>query len=97
MLIVVNRLHVPAAAAPHLEQGFRHGAHMKDVPGCLGFELWRSTEGDEYQVVTRWQSQADYDTWRNSPAFGQAHQGANSGHMPQISSKLIKFEIVVGS
>lgn len=97
MLIVVNRLTVPAAAAPQLEQGFQHGTHMKDVPGCLGFELWRSVDGDEYQVVTRWQQEADYDAWRNSEAFRQSHRGAGGGNMSQINAKLIKYEIVVGS
>jgi heme-degrading monooxygenase HmoA len=53
LIIVVNHLQVPPEAAERVETGFRHASGMKEVPGCLGFEFWRSQDGGEYQVVTR--------------------------------------------
>ena len=42
MIVVINRLHVPADYASHLERAFGNTRRMDEVPGCLGFELLRS-------------------------------------------------------
>lgn len=94
MLIVVNRLKVPAGAGEHLEQGFRHASGMRDVAGCAGFELWRSEDGTEYEVVIRWQTRADFDAWRTSDAFRQAHRDTRGTE--QIESRLIVYEVALG-
>lgn len=94
MIIVVNRLKVPAGAGERVEQGFQHATGMRDVPGCAGFELWRSADGQEYQVVTRWNTQADFDNWRQSDAFRHAHRDTRG--MEQIESKILQYDIVIG-
>lgn len=95
MVVVVNRLRVPPQARERLEEGFHHASGMKDVPGCVGFELWRgSTEPGEYDVVTHWRSQADYDAWRASDAFRHAHRDTSG--MELNRSELLVYEVLIG-
>ena len=42
MIVVINRLHVPADYASHLERAFGNTHRMDAVSGCLGFELLRN-------------------------------------------------------
>jgi len=95
MIITVNRLKAPdATAAERIVQGFSHASGMKDVPGCAGFELWRSTDGLQFEVVTRWRSQADFDAWRTSDAFRHAHSDTRGTE--QVQSQLAVYEVVIG-
>ena len=77
MIVVINRLHVPADYASHLERAFGNTRRMDEVSGCLGFELLRSESGGEYLVVTRWDTRDSYEAWRASDAFQQAHARTN--------------------
>ena len=77
MIVVINRLHVPADYTSHLERAFGNTHRMDKVSGCLGFELLRNEAGGEYLVVTRWDTRAAYEDWRASDAFQQAHARAN--------------------
>jgi heme-degrading monooxygenase HmoA len=94
MIVFVNRLQVPEGMGDRLEQGFRHASGMKDVPGCLGFELWRSAGGREYEAVTRWRTREDFEAWRRSDAFRHAHR--NTRGMEEIESSLIEYEVLIG-
>lgn len=94
VIIVVNRLRVPSGAGERLEQGFRHAADMRSVPGCLGFELWRSPDGSEYQAVTRWESREAFEGWRQSEAFRHAHRDTRAGE--GVAAEVAEFEVVSG-
>jgi heme-degrading monooxygenase HmoA len=97
LFVVVNRLQVPdAETGAQLEERFRSaGGRAGDVPGRLGFEFWRNAEGREYLVVTRWRSEADFDAWRRSEAFRQAHR--DTGGSERVVSQLSRYEVVIAS
>lgn len=78
MIVVQNRLTVPAEYADHLERAFAgRSENMVKVPGFLGFDLLKRHEAGEYVVFTKWASRADFDRWVESDAFQKAHSGAN--------------------
>ncbi|MFD2371490.1 antibiotic biosynthesis monooxygenase family protein [Brevibacillus sp. GCM10020057] len=78
MYVSMNRLRVPADYQPHLERAFASGGEgMKEVPGFLEFLFLAPTEGDEYIVFTKWNSEEDFKKWTESEAFKRAHAGSN--------------------
>jgi heme oxygenase (staphylobilin-producing) len=94
VIVVINRLTVPAEYAAQLEGAFgSHSGGMKDVPGCKRFQLLRRSEGGEYLVLTEWQDRAAFEAWRQSDAFQRAHGGANP-HSP-VKSQLETYEIAL--
>lgn len=78
MYVSMNRLRVPADYASHLERAFGSGGErMKGVPGFLEFLFLAPSEGDEYVVFTKWESEADFQNWTQSEEFQRAHAGGN--------------------
>jgi heme-degrading monooxygenase HmoA len=91
MIAVVNRLRF-AGARPELEQGFLSAPGMDRIPGCIGFEFWRSEEPGEYLVISRWQDRAAFEEWTHSDAFRQAHRDTRSAEGG--SSELGVYEVL---
>jgi heme-degrading monooxygenase HmoA len=96
VFVVMNRLKVPADYRQHLEKAFgESGQRMKNVPGCLEYQFLVPTEGDEYIVYTKWESQTDYTNWTQSEAFKQAH--ARSNPNSPVASDLRTYEVKFSS
>jgi heme-degrading monooxygenase HmoA len=76
--VAINRITVETAEeADRIVEAFRHRAGKVDrQPGFLKFELWREEQGHEVMVLTHWQRKEDFQSWVDSPAFREAHQGA---------------------
>lgn len=81
-VVKINAITIPEGMGPELESRFaaRAGA-VENQPGFEEFMLLRPTAGDDrYFVVTRWESEAAFQDWRNGQSFATAHgQGAPSG------------------
>ena len=93
-VVKINAIAVPEGAGPVLERRFaaRHGS-VESAPGFLGFELLRPVAGDErYFVYTKWETEEDFQAWRNGPAM-EAHSGARAKPVATGSS-LLEFEVV---
>jgi heme-degrading monooxygenase HmoA len=89
MYVVMNRLTVAPEQAGHLEQGFSHSAgRMRDVPGCLNFNLLKEegiTGETVYVAVTQWEDEAAFTAWTGSESFRRAHANAGqSGAMGEV-------------
>ena len=98
--VAINVLTVPASGGSTLEERFaaRQGS-VDSAPGFEHFELLRPLVGTEdYLVYTRWRSEADFTTWRESQAFGQGHaqaSGRPQGERPAATGSTIwAFEVV---
>lgn len=95
--VAINVLTVPQERAAALEERFaaRRGA-VDRAPGFESFELMRPVSGnDQYLVVTRWRSQADFQAWTQSQAFGQGHRDTQPGQGPAATgSQIWAFEVV---
>jgi len=96
MYVVTNTLRVPAEHAAHIEQAFSgSGEHMKQMPGCLGFQLLREvTKGGEpiYVAMTTWQDEESFKAWMASDDFRRAH--AHADESPS-SGEVHQYEVVV--
>ncbi len=94
MFVSINRLEVPDdASAQRIEQGFAHAGGMGGVPGFVRFELWKSPDGHSFEVVTHWQSGADFDAWRTSDAFRHAHR--DTGGTERVKSQLVTYDVLI--
>ena len=92
-VVKINAIHVPEGAGPELEKRFAARKHAVDnQPGFEGFQLLRPVAGDtRYFVVTTWESQADFEAWRDGAA-----REAHGGGRPPVASgaDLLEFEVV---
>ncbi|MFS8640722.1 MAG: antibiotic biosynthesis monooxygenase [Symbiobacteriaceae bacterium] len=92
MFVVINRIRPLPGTEDRIEQAFARASGMKGVPGCLGFEFWRSREGGEYLVVTRWDSEESFRAWRESEHFRRAHRDTSAS--AGASSELLVYEVL---
>ncbi|MEX2355484.1 MAG: antibiotic biosynthesis monooxygenase [Thermaerobacterales bacterium] len=95
MFIAINRIAPPAGMGPRIEEGFQKASGMKDVPGCLGFEFWRSDDEGHYLVVTRWESEVAFKEWTASDHFKHAHR--NTEATEGAASQLLKYSVLRSS
>ena len=98
--VAINVLSVPEGAGSTLEQRFaaRQGA-VDAAPGFESFELLRPLQGtQDYLVYTRWRSEADFTSWRDSQAFDEGHARASdrpAGAAPAATGSTVwAFEVV---
>jgi heme-degrading monooxygenase HmoA len=93
--VAINVLSVPPAMRETLEQRFASRAGQVDqMPGFEAFELLRPVAGqDRYLVYTRWDSEASFRAWTESPAFTHGHAQAAAGGPAATGSQLWTFEV----
>jgi heme-degrading monooxygenase HmoA len=79
-IVVINAVTVPEDRHSTFEGHFAAMAgSVIGVPGLEAFELLQPDEGNRYLVYTRWASQADFEAWRGSAHFAEAHGHADDG------------------
>ena len=92
MYVVMNHLSVPEKEVEHLKKVFVHSTEsMKQVEGFIDFQLMYSNDQHDLLVYTKWQNQEDYNAWKTSQAFQQAHQGMQVGN---VDSRVEGFNVV---
>jgi heme oxygenase (mycobilin-producing) len=90
--IAMNIVAVNSQMAGHFEEAFRKRAgQVENAPGFVSFEVLRSTAESEYVVLTRWQTESDFQTWLKSDSFSQAHSGGSGAGM---SASLKTYEVI---
>ena len=90
MVVKINAIQVAEGRGPELEERFaKRAAEVEQMPGFLGFELLRPTEGeDRYFVYTRWESEEAFRAWVESPAFTRGHaQAARTAAAPSRTAR----------
>jgi heme-degrading monooxygenase HmoA len=98
MVVKINAIEVAPGRGPELEERFaKRAAEVEGMPGFLGFELLRPTEGESrYFVYTRWESEAAFRAWVESPAFTRGHAQAARDSQGTVAhgAALMGFEVV---
>ncbi|NMP21218.1 antibiotic biosynthesis monooxygenase family protein [Sulfobacillus harzensis] len=98
MYVVMNVLSIPEDAKGHMAQMFAgSGENMKKIPGCLEFQFLDAVGENKQVVYTKWESEADFEAWRNSDAFAQAHSHDRTSRSPATGSKIEKYTVVYQS
>ncbi len=96
-VVKINAIKVPEGAGPELEKRFAARLGTVDQsPGFLGFELLRPVQGDDrYFVYTRWETDGDFENWKNGGAR-EAHAGERAKPVAS-GADLLEFEVVLSS
>lgn len=91
MVVVSNRIEVDPDQAPEFEQRFANRlGGVEQAPGFVRYALLKPLQaGLPYQVITVWQTQADFESWVASPVFRQAHAGARGGSASSLEIYLL--------
>ncbi|WP_437583161.1 antibiotic biosynthesis monooxygenase family protein [Paramicrobacterium sp. CJ85] len=94
-VVKINAIRVPEEAHAEFERRFANRAGTIDSsPGFLGFEMLRPVAGDDrYFIVTRWEDDAAYETWRDGSARA-AHKG-EQGKPVFSEANVLEFEVVL--
>ena len=78
MIVVENRIPVKKEYHEKFEKLFvERESHLKGMPGFVRNEVMRPIKGEEYIVMTHWESMEHFQNWVNSDAFKKAHSGSN--------------------
>ncbi|HLF80118.1 MAG TPA: antibiotic biosynthesis monooxygenase [Dehalococcoidia bacterium] len=82
MFIVMNRFQVNKGRNADFEASWQNRErHLSEFEGFISFSLlknWLAGEAaTEYISHTIWASRQDFEVWRNSDQFRQAHAGAS--------------------
>lgn len=99
MFIAMNRFKI----APGWEDEFEkmwlsRDTHLEDVPGFNKFHLLKGPQSDGFRLYSShsiWDSKEAFETWTQSNAFRQAHQGAKPKEGMYLGSpKFEGFEVL---
>jgi heme-degrading monooxygenase HmoA len=82
MFIAMNRFRINHGFEAAFEEMWElRESRLATVPGFISFRLLRGPEDETcrlYASHTMWHSRADFDVWRESEAFKQAHSQAKA-------------------
>ncbi|MBP1968993.1 heme-degrading monooxygenase HmoA [Virgibacillus natechei] len=74
--VVMNNIPVIEDGKAILEERFKNRGNMADKePGFQAFRFLKPVQGDTYIVFTQWRSVEDFENWKDSDSFKNAHQG----------------------
>lgn len=95
-VVKINAITVPKDRANVLVERFAARAgEVSKSPGFEMFELLRPTDDkDTFLVYTRWASEADFQAWMASAAFGQGHQQHTGDGPVSTGAELWQFDVV---
>ncbi len=99
MISVTNRIQVKKGFGMKMAPAFTAGKTLLDFEGFEKVEVNVSTQHEEYdemQVMMYWDTKENFEAWRNSDDFKNAHKrdgGGDSENSPVIKSELIIAEV----
>jgi len=98
MIVVMNRMTVPEEFRERFEQVFGSRAGAVDKrPGFIKAEILKPSQGNEYIVMTYWESEKDWEAWVGSGEYKEGHKRVgefkNSDGKIALSSKIEKYEV----
>lgn len=95
-VVHINAITVPDDRVEDFEQRFAARAgEVSKAPGFEAFELLKpSDDRDVFLVYTRWESQAAFEAWVQSPAFQHGHKQHDEKGPVGSASELWSFEVI---
>lgn len=86
--IVMNHIPVPEESQPVFENRFVNRQQtVETMQGFQGFRLLKPKRGNTYVVLTQWASIKDFENWKNSTAFAEAHKKQTAKPPAHFSEK----------
>ena len=88
MFVMMNRMTVPTEYREKFEMMFRTRAKAVDRrPGFVSAAILRPENGNEYIVMTHWESQDAFLAWTKSDEYREGHQRV--GEFKDANGKLV--------
>ncbi|UFU00505.1 antibiotic biosynthesis monooxygenase [Radiobacillus kanasensis] len=85
--VVMNNIPVTDEGKPVFEDQFHNRAsYIESEPGFQAFRLLRPTQGNTYIVMVQWDSEKNYEKWKQSDSFKKSHQMAGTQKTPAFFS-----------
>jgi len=98
MIVVTNRIKVKPGFAEKMAPMFTAPSPMHDLEGFKKVEVLVATseEFETMDVNMYWETYEQFEAWRNSDLFKQAHahQGSSHGESPILGSDIIIAKVV---
>lgn len=100
MIVVTNRIKTKPGFATRMAPNFTKTGPLQEMDGFIKVEVLitktNSSEFDELNVNMYWENMDNFNVWRNSDAFKEAHKRPEPGSAEaQADSPIIGSEIVV--
>jgi heme-degrading monooxygenase HmoA len=99
MYISMTRFHVNRGREYDFEESWRmREAYLQQQPGFAQFTLLRNWLGDntvEYITHTSWRTREDFDAWRESSLFFEAHAKASLSALLSCNPEVALYETVM--
>lgn len=93
MYIVTNRIKMKSGFAEKMAPMFTKGGKIQELQGFIKIETWsvKHDEFDELHVNTYWETLEDFEAWKTSDAFKEAHSRPrqSEGESPMLGSELV--------
>ncbi len=95
-VVRINAITVPDDRVEEFEQRFAARAgEVSKAPGFEAFELLKpSDDRDVFLVYTRWESEAAFQAWVESPAFQHGHKQHDQKGPVGSASELWAFDVI---
>ncbi|CAM3494553.1 heme oxygenase [Marinicrinis lubricantis] len=101
MYIVTNRIRTKLGFAEKMAPRFTKPGPLQQMKGFVKVEVTlrqNVTEHDELHVNMYWETLEDFEAWKQSDAFREAHRGAKSQNenteSPMLGSEIVISKIV---
>lgn len=98
MYVVTNRIKMKKGFAEKMAPMFTKGGALQDMKGFIKVETWNIQnieENDELHVNMWWETLEDFEVWKNSDAFKQAHNRDDSKKSENSESPMLGSEIAI--
>jgi len=99
MIIVTNRIKTKKGFAVKMAPNFTRSGALQTFEGFIKVEVTitkNTTDYDELNVNMYWENEENFQVWRNSDTFKQAHKRPEPGSAEaQKESPLLGSEIIV--
>ena len=76
MYVVTNRIKIKKCYAEKLSQMFTKGGALQEMKGFIKVETWNMQDIEEHDLLhvnMWWETLEDFEAWKTSDAFKQAH------------------------
>ena len=98
MFVMMNRMTVPLEFREKFKMAFGTRAKAVDRrPGFIKAEILRPTIGNEYIVMTHWETESDFEGWTKSKEYIEGHRRVGEFKDEQgkmvLTSRIEKYEV----
>ncbi|GGC74020.1 heme-degrading monooxygenase HmoB [Thalassobacillus devorans] len=84
--VVMNNIPVSDEGRPVFEDRFKNRkGGVEQMEGFQALRILRPLKGNTYVVLTQWRNENDFEDWKNSQSFEQAHQNSGPKHTKKPS------------